>query len=190
MGQPAWEPLQLVTHRLLTGSALGQEQRGLAVVLQMGGADGRWMGVLCLLVAGDTCGMSVLRLHAPGWHREHSQCLSSSHSCSPSCCGREPASWRKSRLFSPGAGRRNTLPCAFGRQQFRGRCEVMGSHPSTGAVTSVWAPQQLRSPDQAAVWLEGGSEPCPVHWQGREEQCTVAGQHRSFLTATVGHKGI
>lgn len=147
MGQPAWEPLQLlVTHRLLAGSALGQEQgAGSGAALHRcrweadGGAvpPGGW----------DTCGMSVPPVHAPGWHREHSQCLSSSHSCSPSCClqagcGREPASWRKSRLF-PGAGRRNTLPCAFGRQQFRGRCEVMGSHPSTGAVTNVWAPRQL-----------------------------------------------
>lgn len=135
MGQPAWEPLKLlVTPRLLADSALGGEwcscpspQRG----------EGRRTGILCLPVAGDSCGMSVPPLHAPGWHREHSQRLrlglGSSHGWSPSWClqagcGREPASWGKSRLF-PGAGRRNTPPCAFGRQQLRGRCEVMGSHP-------------------------------------------------------------
>lgn len=63
--------------------------------------------MLCLLVAGDTCGMSVPPLHPPGWHRERSQCvrlgLGSSHGWSPSWClqagcGREPAflwSWQE-----------------------------------------------------------------------------------------------
>lgn len=134
VGQPAREPLKLlVTPRLLAGSALGQEQGGEAAVqlsIPQSG-DGRRRGVLCLLVAGDTCGVAVPPLHAPGWHREHSQCLrlglGSSRGCSPSLClqagcGREPASWEKSRLFS-GAGRRNTPPRAFGRQWLRGRCE-------------------------------------------------------------------
>lgn len=82
--------------------------------------DGRQVGVLCLPVAGDTRGVSVLPLRAPGWHREHSQCLG----LGPSWClqGGERAGcslhWQEKHP-----------PRVSGRQQLRGRCEVMGSHP-------------------------------------------------------------
>lgn len=113
MEQPVWEALELLgTPRVLAGSAFGQEQGGEAEVQLSIATEGRWegTGVLCLLVAGDTCGMSVPPLRAPGWHGEHPQCLRlglcSSHGCSPSWClqpgcGRESASWER-------AGRRNS----------------------------------------------------------------------------------